>query len=290
MAIIKDGTETIAKTKMNNYYEILGVSKSATPEEIKKAYRKQASAWHPDKGGDTVKFQEIQSAYAILSDPEKRSQYDSPQPQFHNGGMPPGFEDIFGQMFGGGNNPFGDIFGQRKQQPRRNQTLNIQTEITLDEAFSGKNLIANLILPSGRDQTLEIKIPAGVQDGMTLRLTALGDDSISDAPRGDIHLTVIVRGHPVFQRQGDDLLMVKDLSCIDAMLGKDITINTIDGKTLEVKIQPGTQNGSTLGAAGFGMPKVSDTSYRGRLLIRINITVPTNLSDAQKLLLRQFNN
>jgi DnaJ-class molecular chaperone len=198
---------------------------------------------------------------------------------------------MFGQMFGGGgNNPFGDIFGQRRPQPRRNRTLNIQTEITLHEAFNGKDLIANLTLPSGREQTLEVKIPAGVQDGMTLRLAALGDDSFSDAPRGDIHLTIIVQGHPVFQRQGDDLVMVKDLSCIDAMLGTDIAINTIDGKTLEVKIQPGTQNGSTLGATGFGMPKVSDSRFKGRLLIRINITVPTNLTDAQKLLLSQFNN
>jgi len=273
-----------------DHYQTLGVDRNASQDDIKRAYRSLASKHHPDKGGDTVKFQEIQSAYATLSDEQKKAEYDNPQQQFHNGGMPQGFEDIFGQMFGGGNNPFGDIFGQRRQQPRRNRTLNIQTEITLEEAFTGKDLIANLTLPSGRDQTLEVKIPAGVQDGMTLRLAGLGEDTVSDAPRGDIHLTVTVREHPIFQRQGDDLLIVKDINCIDAMLGKDITINTIDGRTLEVKIQPGTQHGSTLGAAGFGMPKVSDSRFKGRLLIRINITIPTNLTDAQKLLLSQFNN
>jgi len=287
LAIIKDGTEAIAKTKMNNYYEILGVSKSATPEEIKKAYRKQASAWHPDKGGDTRKFQEVEEAYRILSNPESRAQYDNPQPQFggmnggFNGGMPPGFEDIIGSMFGGGGSPFGDIFRARHHQPQRNRTLNIQTAISLEEAYTGKDLIANVTLPSGKDQMLEIKIPAGIQDGVTLRLAGMGDDSYANLPRGDIHLTVRVNAHDKFDRQGDDLVSNINVNCIDAILGRIEKVKTIDGRELEIKINPGTQHGQILAAAGYGMPKMADNRFKGRLLLKVNITIPTNLTPTQ---------
>ena len=187
-----------------DYYNILGVSKQAGADEIKKAYRKLASQHHPDKGGDTKKFQEVEEAYRTLSDPEKRQQYDNPQPQFggggFGGGVPPGFEDIF-SAFGGG--PFGDMFG-RRQQPQRNKTLNMQTNVSLEEAFSGKNLMATVVLPSGKEQLIDVKIPAGIQDGVTLRLSGMGDDSIPNIPRGDIHLTVHVQPHSTFIRQGDD--------------------------------------------------------------------------------------
>jgi DnaJ-class molecular chaperone len=149
-------------------------------------------------------------------------------------------------------------------------------------------MIANLQLPSGRNQTLEIKIPAGVGDGTTLRLNQMGDDSISNIPRGDIHLTVQVQPHPIFQRQGDDLVKSVEVNCIDAMLGKTIQVTTIDNKTLDINIPPGTQHGQTLGAAGYGMPKVNDNRFKGRLLVVINIIVPKNLNDAQKTILRQI--
>jgi len=168
-----------------DHYSTLGVDKNAGSDEIKRAYRKLASQHHPDKGGDKAKFQEIQAAYDTLSNPDKRAQYDNPQPQFHGGGgfngAPPGFEDIFAQMFGGGQHPFGNMF--RQQQAPRNRTLNIQTSITLEDAFHGKDLIATLGLPSGRDQTIEVKIPAGIGDGTTLRLAGMGDDSVPNTPR-----------------------------------------------------------------------------------------------------------
>jgi len=272
-----------------DYYSTLGVDRNASPEEIKRAYRKLASQHHPDKGGDNAKFQDIQVAYDTLGNPDKRAQYDNPQPQFNHGGgngFPPGFEDIFSQMFGGGGNPF---FGQgfRQQQPR-NRTLNIQTSITLEEAFRGKDLIATLGLPSGRDQTIEVKIPAGIVDGTTLRLAGMGDDSVPNVPRGDIHLTVNVQPHQRFQRQGDDLLCIADISCIDAMLGKNIFVDTIDGKTLETTIQPGTQHGQMLAANGYGMPKMNDNRYKGRLIINVNVTIPRNLTEEQQLKLREI--
>ena len=211
---------------MNDYYKILEIDKSASPEEIKQAYRKMAMKHHPDRGGDDEQFKRIQEAYDVLSDPEKKSLYDNPQPQFHgfSSGMPHDFEDIFSQMFGG--NPFNSFFGHRPHS-QRNRTLNIQTSITLEEAFTGKDMIANIKLPSGRDQMLEIKIPAGIDDGMVLRLSGMGDDSIPSAPRGDIHLTVNVQPHPVFSRQGDDLIVTAQINCIDAMLGKNIKLNTL---------------------------------------------------------------
>jgi DnaJ-class molecular chaperone len=273
-----------------DHYTTLGVNKNAGPDEIKRAYRKLASQHHPDKGGDKAKFQEIQAAYDTLSNPDKRSQYDNPQPQFHGGGgfngAPPGFEDIFAQMFSGGQHPFGNMF--RQQQSPRNRTLNIQTSITLEEAFYGKDLIATLGLPSGREQTIEVKIPAGINDGTTLRLSGMGDDSVSGVPRGDIHLTVNITPHHRFQRRGDDLLCVEDVSCIDAMLGKNIFIDTIDGKTLETTIQPGTQHGQMLAAAGYGMPKMGDNRFKGRLIINVNVTIPNNLNNEQRTKLREI--
>jgi DnaJ-class molecular chaperone len=200
--------------------------------------------------------------------------------------MPPGFEDIFSQMFSGGGNPF---FGQGfRQQPQRNRILNIQTTISLEEAFYGKDLMANIGLPSGREQVVEIKIPAGVRDGSVLRLAGMGDDTIAHAPRGDIHLTINVSQHQRFIRQDDDLICGMEISCIDAMIGKTFQIDTIDGKTLELSIRPGTQHGQMLSAAGYGMPKLNDNRFKGRMLININVKIPTNLTDAQKQILQQY--
>jgi curved DNA-binding protein len=276
---------------MADHYQTLGVDRNASQDDIKRAYRKLATQHHPDKGGDTAKFQEISAAYDTLSNPDKKEQYDNPRPQFQNapgggfpggfhfhtgGGVPPGFEDIFAQ--------FG-MFGQR-QQPK-NRILNIQTTISLEEAFHGKDLIATIGLPSGREQLVEVKIPAGVHDGVVLRLAQMGDDSIPSIPRGDIHLTINVMNHNKFQRQGDDLVCSLDINCFDAILGKTAQIETLDKKTLEVSIKPGTQHGQLMAASGYGMPKMNDNRFKGRLLISINITIPDNLSEEKKQILRE---
>jgi len=277
---------------MTDFYQTLGVDRNASQDDIKRAYRKLAAQHHPDRGGDTAAFQNIQSAYDTLSNPEKKSQYDNPQPQFGGhpfggfnagfaGGFPPGFDDLFAQ-FGG--NPF---FGGGFRQPR-NQNLNIQTTITLEEAFHGKNMIANLQLPSGRDQILEVKIPAGIQDGATLRLAGIGDDRIPNVPKGDIHLTISILPHDRFTRQDDDLVTTVEINSIEAMLGKTVEIKTIDNKNLEIKIPPGTQYKQMLSAPGYGMPKVNDNRFKGRLLVSIVINTPL-LSEHQKNILKQIN-
>ena len=271
---------------MADYYNTLGVSREASADEIKKAYRKLASQHHPDKGGDTKKFQEVEEAYRTLSDPDKKAQYDNPRPQFDGfqqyGGMPPGFEDLM-RGFG----PFGDIFG-RRPQPVRNRTLNLQTQVTLEEAFRGKDLIANINLPSGRDQLLEVKIPAGVRDGNVLRLSGMGDDSVGNVPRGDIHLAVHVMPHNRFERKNDDLYINLDVSCLEAIVGCSKQFDTIEGTTLEINIPAGTQPGQIMSVQGYGMPLMSDPRMRGRLMLQINITIPRTLTDDQKDLIRQI--
>jgi curved DNA-binding protein len=266
-------------------YSILGVAKNATPDDIKKAYRKLAAVHHPDKGGSTEKFQEIQGAYAILSDPQRREEFDNPPQQMGagafnfnmGGGFPQGFEDIFGSFFG----------RRPAQQPQRNKTFNLQAEITLEDAFNGKDILGNVRLPSG-EQTFEIKIPPGIRDGNVLRLSGMGDNSNPELPKGDIHLAVRIQPHAVFQRHNDDLVMNLTINALEAIIGKTVSINTIENKTLEIKINPGVQYGQTLAVHGHGMPNINDTRMRGRLLINVEIIIPTNLTDDQKEIIKQI--
>jgi len=270
---------------MPDYYQILGVQRNASADDIKRAYRKLASQHHPDKGGDVKQFQAIEEAYRILNDPQTRQDYDNPRPQFQ-GGMPPGFEDIFSQTFGFGH-PFADFFGRRQPQ-QRNRHLNLETQITLEDAFNGKDLIANLKMPNGRDQVIEIKIPQGIRDGTTIRLAGIGDNSIPNQPPGDIHLKVNILPSDRFTRIEDDLQQDITITCIEAMLGKSITLDTIDGKTLEINIAPGIQPGQTLSIPGYGMPNMHDNRLKGRLLLNVNVTVPKFITDEQKQILEKL--
>jgi len=272
---------------MSDHYSTLGIDRNATDADIKKAYRRMASKYHPDKGGDTTKFQQIEEAYRTLSDPNSKSQYDNPQPQFNGGGFHGGFgghpfEDLFRQF---GHHPFGDIFGQQRRP--QNRTLNVQTMISLEEAFYGKEMVANITLPNGKEQIVNVKIPAGINDGTALRLAGMGEDSVSGAPRGDIHLTVRVQEHPEFVRQGDDLVKDLTLPIWDAIIGNKIIIKTIDKKELEVTIQPGTQHDQVLAVQNAGMPNMNDNRFRGRLLLRLKFNIPNNLTDQQKSLITQ---
>lgn len=267
---------------MSDYYQVLGVQKTASDDEIKKAYRKLAMRHHPDKGGSTEEFQKIQEAYDTLSDPQKRLAYDNPRPQggfqfTGAGGIPPEFAEIFGT----GWNPFEGFFNQHMQRSARNKNLNMQVKLSLNEAYQGKQLLATVKLPSGKEQVIDVKIPQGIQDGTTLRVSGIGDDTYPNVPRGDIHITVSIIPHPTFTRKGDDLISNVTITCIDAMLGRDVIIKTIDDKELQVKIPSGTQPGQILAIQGFGMPNMNDPRFKGRLLINVNVTVPSQLTEVQ---------
>ena len=272
-----------------DHYQTLGVQRNASPDDIKLAYRKLAATHHPDRGGNTAKFQEIQNAYSVLSDSGKKNEYDNPRAESFNWGHqsgPPNMHDIFSQFFGGGHNPF-DPFGQAQRQ-QRNRTINLQTSVSLEEAFHGKELTFNLTLPTGRAQMVNIKIPPGINNNTVLRISGLGDDTFPNLPRGDLHLTVNVEQHLEYTRDGDDLIKEIHVHCIDAMLGKKLTTTTIDGKSLEVNINPGIQHNQTLSVPGYGMPNMSNTAYRGRLLMTVKIIMPTTISDAQRELLKNY--
>jgi curved DNA-binding protein len=252
---------------MDDYYQILGIDRSASNDDIKQAYRKLAGKHHPDRGGDTAYFQ-------------KKQEYDQPPRQHHFFHQDVG--DMFGQFF---NFPFGQF---QQRQPPRNRTLNIQTAVSLQEAFTGKEFFANFTLPSGQPQAVNITIPAGIEDGTTLRIQGLGDNSLPHLPRGDIHLTVNVAPDPIFIRQGNDLVYPLELDCIDAILGCKKMVPTIDNKTLELIIQPGIQHDQVLSASGQGMPVMRAPGIRGNMLIPIKIKIPLNINPAQKTALEHY--
>ena len=270
---------------MADYYQTLGVDKNASDDEIKKAFRKLAKIHHPDQGGDESKFKELQEAYSILSDPQKRAEYDSPKPSFSHQGFEFSFPDDIEQFIR--NQMFHEIFRRQPHAPV-NQNIQLSTTITLEEAFSGKEIIANVTLPNGRDQVINIKIPPGVHEGTNLKLSGMGDDSHPNAPRGDIFLQVHILPHSKFKRQGDDLIQEIEVNALDAITGVEILVNTIDNKQLKTTIVSGIQHDSLLSLSNTGMPNLNNPSFRGRLLLRIKIKIPT-LTETQKDAIRRLN-
>jgi curved DNA-binding protein len=263
-----------------NPYEILGVNKNSTSDEIKKAYRILASKNHPDKGGDTAKFQEIQTAYDILSDPQKRHQFDrtgSSTTQFNIG--PENFEDLFA-FFGFQNSPF------TQHQRRKNQDIRTTINLNLEDILTDgqKNI---LIQTSHQQKTFDIKIPKGIPHGTTIKYPQLGDSLFSNLPAGDLYITVNINPHPRFQLVGLDLLTNLTIDCFQAILGCEQTIIGLDNKTFSLKIPAGVQNNTKLKISGEGLPAFRQ-DIKGNLLVQIFISIPTNLTIEQKNLITQI--
>lgn len=253
-----------------DYYSILGIPKSANQDDIKKAYRKLASKHHPDRGGDTAKFQQIEEAYRTLSDDQKRAEYDNPMPQFHfHTGNMGDMNDLFGSVFGGG-------FGGFRQQPRKNRNINIRVEMTLEEILVGKEVTGNIRLPSGKDQNIQISIPAGVLHGDNIRFRGLGDDLVPGVPRGDLIAQIIELPHSKFRREGRNLYADCVISAFDAILGKTIRFETLEGKELEIKIPAGIQPGQLIKCDSYGLT-APHNSHRGTLFIQVQIVIPKTL-------------
>jgi len=356
----------------NDPYEVLEVSKDADENEIKKAYYRLAKEHHPDKNPDrryeaTEKFKEIQEAYEVLKDPNKRANYDRfgwngvDGNGFGFGGTGGtgfggfgSFEDIVEEIFGSSGGVFGDIFGTRSQRrsgPRPGNDLRKDIEITLEDAVNGKDLkievptlkvcescrgsgaksgSAPTTCPTCRGQgqvrqgggffttvytcprchgegviisdpcdacngqgrvphksMLSINVPQGAMDGLVFRYSGAGEAGIKGGPPGDLHIVVHVKQHPIFQRQDDDLICEVRIAFTQASLGAEIDIPIIGGVD-KLNIPVGTQNGKVFVLKDKGVPHLRGKRGNGNLLVKISIETPTDLSDKEEDLLREF--
>jgi len=295
-----------------DYYKTLGVPKTATTAEIKKAYRKLARQYHPDvnrKPEAEKRFKEINEAHEVLSHPDKRKRYDEVGPDFaryagNGGGQPGGFQwvyrgqpgagtftgeegafsDFFRTLFGeeGVGNTFtaDDLFGRATRGRTRTRAIPGQ-----DVAFRGAEQQLELQEADGKTRRLAVKIPAGVRDGQRIRLAGQGASGSNGAPRGDLYLRVRIRPHPLFQRDGDDLRMELPVALHEALLGAEVTVPTLKGR-VSLRIPPETQNGRTIRLAGQGMPR--QTGGFGDLYVTVRVVLPTKLTDEDKDLVKQL--
>jgi curved DNA-binding protein len=287
-----------------DYYADLGVAKDAAADQIKKAYRKLAMKFHPDKNpGDTKaedRFKEVSEAYAVLSDPEKKRQYD----QFGDAAFHQRFsqEDIFrnadfGDIFrefgiGGGSHAedlFGNLFGGRRggrvhRGPIKGQDYVMQLSIPFRMAIQGGERRVDYRGEQGVEQ-IQLRIPAGIEEGKRLRVSGKGGVSPSGGPRGDLFLEIHIDPDPLFRREGDDLFVVVPVSITGACLGASIEVPTLDGSK-RVKIRPGTQGESKIRLKGFGVP--CRAGQAGDLYAVVNITIPKELDDNQRQLLEKL--
>lgn len=353
-----------------DYYEILGISKDASADEIKKAFRKLAIKYHPDKeGGDETKFKEANEAYEVLKDQQKRQRYDqfghagvggaagggNPFEGFQGFGNGQGFEFNFGD--GGLGDIFGSFFGggQGQQRPRRGRDVETSIELSFEDAVFGVEKTIHLTLDDecshckgstvepgydmktcdtckgagqqvrimntmfgaiqqqvvcdtcrGRGkvpekacstchgkgterkkQDVTIKVPAGVDDGATIRLRDRGE-AIADGAKGDLYVNLRVKPHKKFTREGDLILSDEHISMVDAALGTEIEVETVDG-TVTMKIPAGTQSGTDFKLSGHGVPHIRGNG-RGAHIVSIVVDIPTKLTKKQREILEQFEN
>jgi curved DNA-binding protein len=317
-----------------DYYEVLGVKKAATEEEIKKAYRKLAMKHHPDRNPGNKqaeeRFKEINEAYAVLSDKQKRQQYDQFGPSgfsqrysqedifrgfdisdllkdlgfsFGRAGgggrrgrtQYGGFEDLFG---GSGRGPSGgsqtgdfrDIFsggGYQDQGPygQKGQDINSELHLSFEEAARGTEKKVRFS-KGNRIEEVAVKVPAGIESGKKLRLAGKGMEGAGGGQTGDLYLKVNVAEHPVFKREGSNIVVDKEIKISDAVLGTSIEVPSLEGNK-NIKVPPGTQSNSRIRLKGFGFPRLQDGG-KGDELVRIIIKYPRNLTERQKKLIEEL--
>lgn len=286
-----------------DYYEVLGVSKSASDDEIKKAYRKLAIKYHPDKNpGDKTaeaKFKEINEAHDVLSDKQKRARYDqfghagvggagggnpfggAGNPfggfngqtfnfEFGNGGV---FDDILGSLFG---------FGANARRPRRGADMQVSVILTFEEAIFGTTKTVN-----ANGESIKVKIPAGIDDGMSIRLHGKGGPAPEGGSEpGDLYVRVRVKPHKSLTREGAIILSEHTIDMADAALGCEVEVLTVDGPVV-MKVPAGTQSGTPFKLSGHGVPFRADGD-RGPHIVTILVETPKNLSKKQRELLEEF--
>ena len=273
-----------------SYYDLLGVARDAGDKDVRQAYRKLAREHHPDvNGGDKAseeKFKQINEAYRVLSDPEKRQKYDKYGDDWANweqieatqARSGPGGNFRWSNFGGDGlGNPLEDLFANFGQERRRPAPVEYSAAITLEEAFQGATRL--LELPQGR--RLEVKIPPGVDDGSRVRVAA------GEGRQGTVYVVVSVDKHAKFQRTGRNLYTDVEVPLEDAVLGGEITVPTLAGR-VALTIPPETQNGRRFRLAGQGMPELRKPDQRGDLFATVTAKLPTGLSQEQRDLFQQL--
>jgi DnaJ-class molecular chaperone len=274
------------------HYETLGVAENATQDEIKKAYRKLAMQHHPDKGGDTNKFQEIQQAYDIVGNEQSRQQYDMERKHggmrfnvngqdFHGSGVPPEMEEMlrnfgfaFGQGFGGHH---GDPFSHFRH-PRKNKDIQIDVVVSLASTLEEQTKTVSVKTTNNDRYPVDVKIPRGIRSNNTIKYPNLGDNFFESLPRGDLYVRIHVEDHSDFFVDGIDLIKKIDIDCLHAIIGTTVVIEGLDNKKFEINIPAGTQHNGRFRIPNQGLYMMNQ-NHRGNLLLVTNITVPTNLSE-----------
>ena len=290
-----------------DYYKVLGIDKSASPKEVKDAYRKLARKYHPDLNPNNAdaktKFQQINEANEVLSDPEKRKKYDlygenwqhadefekqrQQQPQSYGSGgrggfsdepFAGGFSDFFESMFGGG--------GSGRGRAARYRGDDYTTEIHLELIDAFKTHKQTLAV---NGNNIRITVPAGVENGQTIKIAGHGGPGTNGGPNGDLYITFTVANHPKYKRLGNNLYATVDLDLYTALLGGEIMIDTLDGK-VKLKVKPETPNGTKVKLKGKGFPVYKNEGQFGDLQVTYSIKIPTNLTEKQKKLFEELRN
>jgi curved DNA-binding protein len=286
---------------MKNYYDILGVDEKATSADISKAFKDLAKKHHPDRGGDEAKFKEINEAHDTLKSSQKRHDYDTMR-KFggsSTSGQHPFFnEDIFGDFFSGFSNGDMDFNGRfnfsgrpgdtrtwrSTGRQRGNRNVQVRMAVSIKEAMNHNEKTINYKLPSGREEFATVKIPAGVQNGVTFKFQGMGDDSIQNMPRGDLMVIMSVLDSDGYTRKGNDLYTDKTIDCFQAVRGHEFNIKTLEDKIIKVKVPAGTQPNTLLQVQGQGMPVHKTIGIRGNLYVKIHVLIPQlSAADLKKI-------